>query len=67
MHDSGTILEEYSDDMYGYLRLQVSPKTITGRYFGVTYHNEPDHQDTRQIDIFEIDWPNNKITQGSSL
>jgi acid phosphatase type 7 len=67
MEDSGTVLEEYSDDMYGYLRLEVSPNKITGRYFGVAYHDEPDHQDKRQIDFFEIDWANHKITQGSSL
>lgn len=67
MDDSGTIMEEYSDDMYGFLRLEVTPDTITGRYYGVTYYNEPDHQDTRQVVIFEIEWPNYKITQGSTL
>lgn len=63
MEDTGTILEKYSDDRYGFLRVEISSDTIKGTYYGVTYQHESSHAGTRQIDTFDVDWRDHRITR----
>lgn len=67
MQDSGTILEKYSDDRFGFMRIEISQDKIKGVYYVTAFKNEPDHSGVRQIDTFEVDWHNYKIIKGSSI
>lgn len=49
-------LENYCDDRWGFLRLEVTDKLITGRYFTVPRPNEPFSKPTALLDYFEYDW-----------
>jgi hypothetical protein len=49
-------LEAYSDDHHGFLRLEVTPKLITGRYYEVPRPQEPYSKGSHLLDYFEYDW-----------
>lgn len=49
-------LERYCDDRHGFLRLEVTDKLVTGRYFTVPRPQEPYSKPARMIDYFEFDW-----------
>ena len=49
-------LETYSDDHHGFMRLEVTPTTITGRYYEVPRPQEPYSKGSQLFDYFEYDW-----------
>lgn len=49
-------LEKYSDDNHGFLRLEVTEKTITGRYYTVPRPQDPYSKGSSLLDYFEYDW-----------
>lgn len=53
--DMGVMLENYCDDRHGYLRLEVTPKTITGTFFTVPRPQEPWSAPAREADKFILD------------
>jgi len=50
------VLENYCDDRWGFLRLEVTDRLITGRYFTVPRPNEPFSKPSALQDYFEFDW-----------
>jgi acid phosphatase type 7 len=62
----GVTLENYCDDRFGYLRLQVTPDVISGVYIATAYRHEPSHADVKQIDAFELDWHQHQLIIGGS-
>ena len=65
------VLENYCDDRWGFLRLEVTDELITGRYFTVPRPNEPFSKPNALQDYFEFDWrkhrymPNTLPAQGT--
>ena len=53
-------LERYSDDHHGFLRLEVTPQLVTGRYFTVPRPQEPFSKGSQLLDYFEFDWRNKR-------
>jgi acid phosphatase type 7 len=49
-------LERYSDDHWGFVRLEVTNKLITGRFFQVPRPQEPYSKGNQLVDYFEFDW-----------
>lgn len=49
-------LEKYSDDNHGFLRLEVTDTTITGRYYTVPRPQDPYSKGSALLDYFEYDW-----------
>jgi hypothetical protein len=49
-------LEKYSDDHHGYLRLEVSPDLVVGRYYEVPRPHEPFSKGSQLLDYWEYDW-----------
>jgi hypothetical protein len=49
-------LERYSDDHHGFLRMEITDKLITGRYFEVPRDQEPTTKGNQLLDHFEYDW-----------
>ncbi len=49
-------LEKYSDDHHGFLRFEVTKKTITGRYYEVPRPQEPYSKGSQLLDYWEYDW-----------
>lgn len=54
------VLENYCDDRWGFLRLEITDQLITGRYFTVPKPTEPDTVPNALLDYFEYDWRNRK-------
>ncbi len=53
--DHATV-EKYSDDHHGFMRLEITPQTITGRYYEVPRPQEPYSKGSQLFDYFEFDW-----------
>jgi hypothetical protein len=53
-------LETYSDDHHGFLRLEITDKAITGRYYTVPRPQEPYSKPSQLADYFEFDWKQRK-------
>ena len=53
-------LEKYSDDHHGFARIEVTPTTITGRYYEVPRPQEPYSKGNQLFDYFEYDWKNRR-------
>jgi hypothetical protein len=51
-------LEKYSDDHHGFARIEITPQTITGRYYEVPRPHEPFTKGSQLFDYFEYDWKN---------
>ena len=49
-------LERYSDDHHGFLRMEITDKLITGRYYEVPRDHEPTTKGNQLLDHFEFDW-----------
>jgi hypothetical protein len=49
-------LEKYSDDHHGFMRLEITEKLITGRYFEVPRPHEPFSKGSQLVDHFDYDW-----------
>jgi len=50
------VLENYCDDRWGFLRLEVTDQLITGRYFTVPTPTESPDIPNALLDYFEFDW-----------
>jgi hypothetical protein len=61
--DMGVTLENYCDDRHGYLRFEVTPLTITGKYFAVPRPQESWSAPAVEIDTFTLDLKTHQITQ----
>jgi hypothetical protein len=49
-------LEKYSADHHGFLRVEITPELITGRYYQVPRPQEPYSKGNQLVDYFEFDW-----------
>ena len=49
-------LERFSADHHGFMRLEVTEKLITGRYYEVPRQHEPYSKGNQLFDYFEFDW-----------
>ena len=49
-------LEKYSADHHGFLRVEITPQLITGRYYQVPRPQEPYSKGNQLFDYFEYDW-----------
>jgi hypothetical protein len=49
-------LERYSADHHGFMRMEVTDKLITGRYYEVPRDHEPFSKGNQLLDYFEFDW-----------
>lgn len=56
-------LERYTDDHHGFLRLEVTPHLIVGRYFTVPRPQESWSKGNQMIDYFEYDWRKRQYVQ----
>lgn len=54
--DDTVTLERYSADHHGFLRLEITPGLITGRYYTVPRPQEPFSKGNQLLDYFEFDW-----------
>ncbi|MDQ3818246.1 MAG: metallophosphoesterase [Acidobacteriota bacterium] len=55
------MLERYSSDHHGFLRLKVTDKFITGRYFVVPRPQEPFSKGNQLFDHFDFDWRKRRL------
>jgi hypothetical protein len=53
-------VEKYSDDHHGFMRLEITPQTITGRYYEVPRPHEPFSKGSQLLDYFCVDWKNRR-------
>jgi acid phosphatase type 7 len=53
-------LESYSDDHHGFLRVTVTPATLTGQYYVVPRPQDPFSKGNHLVDYFEYDWHTRK-------
>jgi hypothetical protein len=49
-------LEKYCDDHWGFVRLEVTDKLVTGRFYQVPRPQEPFSKGNQLVDYFEFDW-----------
>ncbi len=49
-------LEKYSDDHHGFMRIEITDKLITGRYYTVPRPQEPFSKGSQLLDYFQFDW-----------
>jgi hypothetical protein len=49
-------LEKYSADHHGFLRMEITPDLVTGRYYQVPRPQEPYSKGNHLMDYFEFDW-----------
>lgn len=53
-------LEKYSDDHHGFLRMEVTPDLVIGRYYEVPRPQEPRTKGSQLLDYWEYDFKNKK-------
>ncbi len=58
-------LERYSDDHFGFLRLEITDKLIVGRYYTVPRPQEPYSKGNQLLDYFEFDWRKRRYVPNS--
>ncbi|MBI3530675.1 MAG: metallophosphoesterase [Betaproteobacteria bacterium] len=58
-------LERYSADHHGFMRMEVTPTLITGRYYMVPRPQEPYSKPSQLIDYFEFEWRKKKYVPNS--
>lgn len=49
-------LEKYSDDHHGFLRMEVTPELVIGRYYEVPRPQEPRTKGAQLLDYWEYDF-----------
>lgn len=59
--EPGVTLENYVDDRHGFLRLEITAKTITGKYYVVPRPQEPWRGGPKLADSFTLDWTKNQL------
>jgi hypothetical protein len=57
------VLESYVDSRFGFLRMEITPDTVQGKYFTVPRPQESWSDPPELTDIFELDWKNHNIRQ----
>jgi hypothetical protein len=50
------MLERYSADHHGFMRMEITKTLITGRYYTVPRQHEPYTKGNQLLDYFEFDW-----------
>src|SRR5258708_13735198 len=58
-------LEKYSDDRHGFMRIEITDKLITGRYYTVPRPQEPFGKGSQLYDYFEFDWRKRRYVANS--
>jgi Icc-related predicted phosphoesterase len=58
-------LDRYSADHHGFMRLEITDKLITGRYYAVPRPQESYSKGSQLIDYFEYDWVQRKYVPNS--
>ena len=64
--DLGVTLECYCDNRYGYLLMEVTPNTITGRYIAVPNLRDTPGAQVQCIDTFTLDLLAHKLLRGAA-
>jgi len=59
------VLDKYSDDHHGFLRLEFASALITGHYFEVPRPQEPWSKGNQLVDYFEFDWRNRRYNMNA--
>ncbi len=54
--DDPVTLERYSDDHWGFVRLEVTDRLVTGRFYQVPRPQESYSKGNQLVDYFEFDW-----------
>lgn len=54
--DDPVHLEAYTDDHHGFLRVDITPQSFTGRYYQVPRPQEPYSKGNQLVDYFEFGW-----------
>ncbi len=55
------VLEKYCDDRYGFMRVHVTPKKLTGKFYCITSPFELQYKAAKKIDDFELDLQRHKL------
>lgn len=71
------VLESYADSRHGFLRIEVTPDTVQGKYYTVARPHESWSEPPHLADIWQFDWrrgvmlpnalPNNTVAVDSSI
>lgn len=67
MDDSGVTLENACDNRHGFMRLMVTPKLISGEYFGCPRPQEGWRNQAERNDGFVLDLQRHKLVKGTNL
>jgi len=67
MSDPNVTLESYCDNQYGYLKLWAAQGAIGGEYFAIPPTSQPGSVPAKQIDAFQLDLGQHKLTQSSNV
>jgi hypothetical protein len=54
-------LERYCSDHHGFVRMEVTEKLITGRYYSVPRPHDPYSKPSQLVDYFEFDWKKKRL------
>jgi hypothetical protein len=49
-------------DRYGFLRVRVSPKKLTGKFYSITSPFELRNKVTKKVDDFDLDLQGHRLT-----
>ena len=61
--DPSVVLESYCDDHHGYLRLDVSARTLRGEYLSVPRPQDSWNAAATQVDSFAVDLQGHRVIQ----
>jgi hypothetical protein len=62
LHDMDyVVLEKYCDDRYG-VRVRMSPKKLTGKFYSITSPFELRNKVMKKIDDFDLDLQKHRLT-----
>lgn len=63
MPEMGVTLENYCDDRHGYMKVEVTARTLKGEYFAVPHPNESRKSPAVLIDSFSLDLKKHSLKQ----
>jgi 3',5'-cyclic AMP phosphodiesterase CpdA len=55
------VLESYVDSRFGFLRIEVTPETVQGKYYTVPRPQESWSDPPALADVFELDWRQHRV------
>jgi hypothetical protein len=58
-------LENYSADHHGFLRMEITPSLVTGRYYQVPRPQDSYSKGNQLVDYFEFDWKKKRYVPNS--